>query len=457
MSEPVRTDVDDRGVATLTLQRPEVRNAFDPELIAALHGAVDVAAADAGVRAVVLTGSAGAVSAGADVGWMRSQIEASEADDAADAARMEAMYRALYELPKPLVCRVDGPALGGGAGLVVCGDVVVATDRSVLGFPEVRLGLAPARAAEASELQQRQWNLDQVRAPTAWTRSTGAGVTIAIIDSGVDLGHPDLAGKLVPGVTTFGCPAEPDGCGDGDWRDGEQNLGRLAGHGTHVAALAAGTSDAGAAGVAPSARVLPIKALSSSLGGTVREVAAAVRAATARGADVINLSLGVLPGEGQLVRLTGGLGPLNEAIREATDAGAVVIAASGNEAVGPCAEPAFDARTLCAIATDRSELPAWYSNAAVDEGLSVVSAPGGLGTEGAVCPEEVLNAWPRSDRGPCRDESLGPSHAGLSGTSMAAPHLAGVVALLRAQGRSPEEAVAVLQRTARTPGLGRGV
>lgn len=144
MSEPVRTEVDERGVATLTLQRPQVRNAFDPELIAALHGAVDVAAADEGVRAVVLTGSEGAFSAGADLGWMRSQVEASEADNAADAARLEAMFRALHQLPKPLICRVDGPALGGGAGLVVCGDVVVATDRSVVGFPEVTLGLAPA-------------------------------------------------------------------------------------------------------------------------------------------------------------------------------------------------------------------------------------------------------------------------------------------------------------------------
>lgn len=144
MAEPIRTEVDERGVATLVLQRPEVRNAFDRDLIAALHAAVHEVSADERVRAVVLTGSEGAFSAGADLGWMRAQSEASEPDNVADAAAMEAMYRALDTLPKPLLCRVDGPALGGGAGLVVVGDVAVASDRSVLGFPEVTLGLAPA-------------------------------------------------------------------------------------------------------------------------------------------------------------------------------------------------------------------------------------------------------------------------------------------------------------------------
>lgn len=144
MSEPVGTHVDERGVATLTLQRPEARNAFDAELVEALRHAADAVADDAEVRAVVLTGSQGTFSAGADLRWMRAQADASESANIADAARMEALYRALYTLPKPLICSVDGPALGGGCGLVVVGDVAVATDRSVLGFPEAALGLAPA-------------------------------------------------------------------------------------------------------------------------------------------------------------------------------------------------------------------------------------------------------------------------------------------------------------------------
>lgn len=144
MSEPVATEIDDRGVATVTLQRPEVRNAFDGHLIAQLHRAADAAAADDRIRAVVLTGADGAFSAGADLRWMRSHLGADERDNLADAQRLEAMYRALFTLPKPLICRVDGPAMGGGAGLVVVGDVAVASARSVIGFSEVALGLAPA-------------------------------------------------------------------------------------------------------------------------------------------------------------------------------------------------------------------------------------------------------------------------------------------------------------------------
>lgn len=342
--------------------------------------------------------------------------------------------------------------VGRGRGAALVGAIV-----AVL---VVLAGLGPATpadGAEGSELQRRQWSLDQVRAPSAWTRTTGAGVTIAVIDTGVDLGHPDLAPRLVEGVTVFGCPDEPGGCGSGDWRDGEEQLGRLAGHGTHVAALAAGTAEDGVAGVAPSARILPIKAVSSELGGTVDEVAAGVRAASARGADVINLSLGLLPGLGQLTGFTGGLGPLDDAIAEASDAGAVVVVAAGNETIGPCAEPAFASNGVCVVATDRAEAPATYSNLGLDLGLSAVAAPGGAGTGGAGCSEEVLSAWPRAESGPCRDEEIAPSHAAISGTSMAAPHVAGTAALLASQGRSASEIVAVLQDTARTPGLGTGV
>jgi len=134
---------DGRGVATVTMSRPQTRNAFDGRLIEALHTAAEDLAADDRVRVVVLTGAGEAFSAGADLSWMRARSDAYD-DNVAGAARLESLFRALYELPKPLVGKVNGPALGGGAGLVAVCDVAVAVADATFGFPEVRLGLVPA-------------------------------------------------------------------------------------------------------------------------------------------------------------------------------------------------------------------------------------------------------------------------------------------------------------------------
>ncbi|HUH07094.1 MAG TPA: enoyl-CoA hydratase-related protein [Egibacteraceae bacterium] len=140
----IRIDRDPRGVATVTMDRAEVRNAFNPELIAELSEAAGDLAEDDRVRVVVLTGAGDVFSAGADLEWMRSLADASMSDNVADAGRMEAMLRALDELPKPLIGRVNGHALGGGAGLVATCDIVIAVEGARLGFTEARLGLAPA-------------------------------------------------------------------------------------------------------------------------------------------------------------------------------------------------------------------------------------------------------------------------------------------------------------------------
>src|SRR5947208_2283698 len=99
----------------------------------------------------------------------------------------------------------------------------------------VFVGLTMASAATAAP-NDPYWNLQwgpvQINAPQAWTTSTGAGATIAVVDSGVDLDHPDLAGKIVGGATFFGCPTQPNGCGNGDWQSGG---GTPEPHGTHVA------------------------------------------------------------------------------------------------------------------------------------------------------------------------------------------------------------------------------
>ena len=134
-------------VATVTLTRPEVHNAFNEELIAALHSAFVALAEDDGVRVIVLTGEGASFSVGADLGWMQRMGEASEEENRADAVRLAAMLRAVAEVPKPLVARVQGNAFGGGVGLTACADIAVAAEGVRFGFTEVRLGLAPATIA----------------------------------------------------------------------------------------------------------------------------------------------------------------------------------------------------------------------------------------------------------------------------------------------------------------------
>lgn len=141
-----RIDVarDDRGVVTVTLDRPEVRNAFDAELIAEVTELAAGLAVDDRARVVVLTGRGEVFSAGADLTWMRSMADWDREANLADANQMADMFAALDALPQPLVGRVNGPAIGGGAGLVAVCDVAVATAAATFAFTEVRLGLAPA-------------------------------------------------------------------------------------------------------------------------------------------------------------------------------------------------------------------------------------------------------------------------------------------------------------------------
>jgi methylglutaconyl-CoA hydratase len=137
---------DDR-VATITLGRPEVHNAFNEHVIAQLHDAVDSLAEDDAVRVIVLTGEGKSFSAGADLDWMRRAASFSEEENRADAAAAAALWRAIAECPKPVVARVHGNAFGGGAGLVAASDIAIAAESAMFGFTEVRLGLVPATVA----------------------------------------------------------------------------------------------------------------------------------------------------------------------------------------------------------------------------------------------------------------------------------------------------------------------
>jgi methylglutaconyl-CoA hydratase len=144
---PIRVARDARGVVTLTLDRPERRNAFDDRLIAALARTLAMLAAEPGVRALVLTGAGTAFSAGADLDWMRRAADYGEAENLADARALEAMLASLDAFPRPTVARVNGAAIGGGVGLVAACDIAVAAEGAVFAMSEVRLGLLPAVVA----------------------------------------------------------------------------------------------------------------------------------------------------------------------------------------------------------------------------------------------------------------------------------------------------------------------
>lgn len=134
-------------VVTVSLARPDARNALNAGLIGELTRCMEELAGDDGVRVVVLTGEGDFFCAGADVGYMRDTANFSYEENMEDARELAAMFRAVEECPKPVVARVRGAAIGGGVGLVAASDVAVAEDGSIFAFSEVRLGIAPATIA----------------------------------------------------------------------------------------------------------------------------------------------------------------------------------------------------------------------------------------------------------------------------------------------------------------------
>ena len=311
-----------------------------------------------------------------------------------------------------------------------------------------------ANAATNDPLSAKQWGLQQVKAEAAWARSTGAGQVVAVVDSGVDLAHPDLAGKLVPGVTTIGC-GKAATCSDGNWK-GTDGIGQPEdAHGTHVAGIigAATGNGTGIAGVARDAKIMPIKSLEEG-SGSFDEIATGIRWAVDHGAGVVNLSLGALPGSQALV-LTGIDADVQKAIAYARAKNVVVVAAAGNETFPVCDTPAFDTGALCVTSTDKREAPSYFSNGGLKPDLMAVAGPGGGGIP--VCGEDIVSTVP-AGTGRSAVCGWGTSYDEYAGTSMAAPHVAGVAALLRAQGRTADQTLQVLLSTSRQPVVGaRGV
>ncbi len=269
------------------------------------------------------------------------------------------------------------------------------------------LGAADPRAAE-------QWGNAMLNASEAWGTSTGAGAVVAVLDSGVDGTHPDLAGALLPGINTR--------LNRGDQTPATSDAN---GHGTHVAGVIAARAGngVGGAGVAPEASVLPVKVLDRYGGGWESDVTEGIIWAVDNGADVINLSLG-----GEESELIG------SAVGYALSAGVVVVAAAGNDATDKANYPAAVPGVLSVTAIASDGRPAGYANygATVD-----LHAPG----------DRILSTIPGG-------------YAALSGTSMAAPFVAGAAALVRSA-QPGADVAAVLLRTARpnpaAAGFGAGL
>jgi len=137
-------EIDERGVARLTLNRPDLHNAFDDSLIADLTSSVARLGADPKVRVLVIAGAGKSFSAGADLNWMRAVAANDEASNLADARKLAKLMHTLDRLSKPTIARVHGAALAGGTGIVACCDIVIASRSAKFGLSEVRLGIIPA-------------------------------------------------------------------------------------------------------------------------------------------------------------------------------------------------------------------------------------------------------------------------------------------------------------------------
>ncbi|MFI8876945.1 S8 family peptidase [Streptomyces sp. NPDC055243] len=282
----------------------------------------------------------------------------------------------------------------------------------------VLLATACGEDSEPDPMRDQQWALDALKLPDAWGETKGDDTVIAVVDTGADLDHPDLKGRLVDGH---------------DFVDGDDEPKDMNGHGTHVSGIAAAHTDngVGIAGGAPGAKIMPVRVLGAGGTGDNADITKGIVWAADHGADVINLSLGE---SGLMARLLKG-GVLNQAIAHAHDKGAVVVAAAGNE--GTALQPyKVDTPVLVVGASDQDGKPADFSNF---DAQQAVSAPGVgiLSTLPTYRTKETL-----------KDDS---GYGELDGTSMAAPYVSAVAALLHQQDRTPDQIMAAIRGTAKNP------
>jgi subtilisin family serine protease len=224
------------------------------------------------------------------------------------------------------------------------------------------------------------WGVSRVGADKVWTTSSGSGVTVAIIDTGIQLDHPDLRNNIVSGY---------------DFVNNRTIAQDDNGHGTHVAGIVAATSNqAGIIGTSHTAKLMPVKVLNSTGSGYISDVAKGIYWATDNGAHIINMSLGS----------TVDTDILRKAVNYASNKGVLQVAAAGNSSGAPCQYPAAYSQVICVVAIDKSNRLASFSNIGGE-----LSAPG------------VSNY----------STFLGGTYRYLSGTSMASPHVAGSLAIVK--------------------------
>ncbi|MGH9011656.1 MAG: S8 family serine peptidase [Acidimicrobiia bacterium] len=293
------------------------------------------------------------------------------------------------------------------------------------------LALPPAGASNDPGFE-KQWNMQQIGAEAAWARTTGAKIRVGIVDAGIDLAHEDLANRVVAATSCLksqGDPAKCTGSGQDD-----------VGHGTHVAGIIAANRDngIGVAGVAPDAELVVAKVTDSGGGINIEDANAGIRWVVDHGAQVVNLSLGDLI----FVRTATFGTRLADAIEYAWSKGAVPVIASGNSGLfgaGIGSQEYGDTNALVVGATGPNDLVADYSSPTGNAKWAIV-APGGA-SDGQETHKIWSTFWEKDKQN---------SYTYLAGTSMAVPHVTGAVALLLAQGLSPQEAVQRLLDTADT-------
>jgi len=144
MVDTLKTGIDERGIATVTLYRPDVHNAFNDDLIWELNNAFKTLGENPDVRAIVLTGAGKSFSAGADLNWMKEAASYTEKQNMRDALRLSEMLSTLNTCPKPTIAIINGATFGGGVGLVACCDIAIAVETAKFSLSEVKLGLTPA-------------------------------------------------------------------------------------------------------------------------------------------------------------------------------------------------------------------------------------------------------------------------------------------------------------------------